>query len=129
MIMEHPSTISSDSKLLVVPYCTIGYRSGVLCNKLLNDVRIAAAVKAASIEVRNGAGVVPFSHEPCVNTNPSAFVVPATNEPTKTIHVFGTDWDALSDEYTSVTFGNGGFFGKLRGALWSLYEYFTATKV
>lgn len=87
----------SDAELtaaaLIVPYCTIGYRSGRVAERLVRERGLA------SERVRNGAGVVLFSHHPDL-----VFIDPLSGARTRKLHVFGREWDIASLDYTTETF-------------------------
>lgn len=79
---------------LIVPYCTIGYRSGKYGSELIK--------KYGCSNVRNGEGVVlwTYSGSDLVKIDIKGGVTPA-NE----VHTFGSVWDLSSPKYTSVQFG------------------------
>lgn len=105
----------------LVPYCTIGHRSGLFATQLRSTF-------AASWHnrIHNGQGVVPFSFEEgieFISGGPApahALTSTSTSETEKTkesistavslsvtrkIHVFGPSWDIANVSYTTVTFG------------------------
>jgi len=91
--------------LVLVPYCTIGFRSGEYSAALL-------ATGWDNGRVYNGAGVVPFSYEPgfrLVSRARSAASIRDTadragEEATMQVHVFSCQWDVAHPEYEAHTF-------------------------
>jgi rhodanese-related sulfurtransferase len=79
---------------LIVPYCTIGYRSGKYGSELIKNYGCS--------NVRNGEGVVlwTYSGSDLVQTNGKGVITPANK-----VHTFGSTWDLSSPKYTSVQFG------------------------
>lgn len=77
----------------IVPYCTIGYRSGQYATKLL-----AAGGLGEGCQVLNGEGVVPWTHK----SGGRPLVDHLGNETMK-VHVYGPTWDLVDDRYTSIT--------------------------
>ena len=86
--------------LLVVPFCTIGYRSGQMTTALCAREDLTALVNSGLIEIRNGAGVVPFSHE-----EGCEFV--CDDVATNRVHVFGNEWNVLGGGFEAVQFDRG----------------------
>lgn len=82
---------------VVVPYCTIGKRSGMYANSL--------AKKYPGLDVRNGEGVVLWA------LDDGKFIEPVTRQPTKRMHVFGPAWAVAPSDVYAVTFGLGGAIG------------------
>ena len=83
---------------LVVPFCTIGYRSGQYGTKLKKDYGLT--------NVRNGEGIVlsTYTDIPLVTMDKNG-----TLKQTKQVHTYGTMWDLASDRYTTKQFGYYGF--------------------
>jgi rhodanese-related sulfurtransferase len=85
---------------LVVPYCTIGYRSGRFAQLLVQQYGLPSA------RVRNGEGVVLFSYEKeVVFVRPKDFEGDSEGESTRDVHVFGTDWDLCAADVRAHRFG------------------------
>lgn len=96
-------------KVLVVPYCTIGFRSGQFADKLVRDYGLPRDM------VANGEGVVLFSHDPNVR-----FVRPGASGEhvaTNRVHVFGTTWDLCASSLETQIFG---MWSWLSNAVWAL---------
>jgi len=83
---------------LVVPYCTIGYRSGRFAHLLVQQYGFPPE------RVRNGEGMVLFSYEKEV-----VFVrlkdFKGEGEVTRDVHVFGGDWDLCAADVRAHRFG------------------------
>ena len=112
-------------QLALVPYCTIGHRSGLY----------GAALLAKGWDkkcVFNGLGVVPFSYEadfrlvvPASRTAPaatnSAGAADSSSEAaaaaTMQLHVFGARWDVAHPAYETCTFGVWGLVKAAAGML------------
>mmetsp|Transcript_10591 Transcript_10591/g.25890 ORF Transcript_10591/g.25890 Transcript_10591/m.25890 type:complete len:182 (+) Transcript_10591:134-679(+) len=78
----------------VVGYCTIGFRSGMFAQK----------VKNKGIEnVYNSEGVVLWTHdrktEPLIRRDERG-----NEQPTKEVHVYGSDWDLADEGYKTFKF-------------------------
>jgi len=90
----------------VVPYCTIGYRSGAYAKELVDG-------KGWPQEnVFNGEGVVLFSYT-------AIKFVAADAAPTTHVHVYGAPWDLAHTGYDTVTFG---VWGALKSATLALRD-------
>jgi len=90
----------------LVPYCTIGFRSGHYCNRLRSS---------GATDVRNGDGVVLWSHDAGCLAPPAARGAAASSAMTvRRLHVYGAEWDAAADDFETIRFGIG---GQTRGAL------------
>ena len=112
----------------LVPYCTIGFRSGHYCNRLRSsgatDVRNGGApshppAHACSSSLprlcRNADGVVLWSHDAGCLAPPAARGAAASSAMTvRRLHVYGAEWDAAADDFETIRFGIG---GQTRGAL------------
>lgn len=94
---------------IIVPYCTIGYRSG----------HYASALKKAnpSFDVRNGTGVVLWSHE--VGTFERR-MADGTVEPVDELHVYGSAWDLAPPGMRTITYGTAAYVHETARFLWSL---------
>lgn len=94
---------------IIVPHCTIGYRSGYY----------ASALKKANpgLDVRNGTGVVLWSHE--VGTFERK-LADGTAQPVRELHVFGSAWDLAAPGMRTVTYGTAGYVRATARFLWSL---------
>mmetsp|Transcript_17883 Transcript_17883/g.17207 ORF Transcript_17883/g.17207 Transcript_17883/m.17207 type:complete len:183 (-) Transcript_17883:695-1243(-) len=79
---------------LIVPYCTIGYRSGKYGSELMKNYGCS--------NVRNGEGIVlwTYSGTDLIHTNSKGVITPANK-----VHTFGSIWDLSASKYTSVQFG------------------------
>ena len=83
-----------DKSRLIVPYCTIGYRSGKYGSYLLKECGFT--------NVRNGEGIVLWTHA----VGSSLVVqVGGAEKCTNEVHTFGSAWDLASDKYSTVQFG------------------------
>jgi hypothetical protein len=90
LIKQNPDHYKSK---LIVPYCTIGYRSGKYGSNLKKEYGFE--------NVRNGEGIVLCTYV-CPNlVRKEGGVDVSTNK----VHTFGSDWDLTSDSYTTVQFG------------------------
>lgn len=90
MIKENPKQYKSQ---LIVPYCTIGYRSGKYGTQLME--------KHGFTNVRNGEGIVLWTYQ-------GADLVTKKEEgivSTKVVHTFGSAWNLAADGYSTVQFG------------------------
>ena len=85
---------------ILVPYCTIGFRSGLYCRRLLAG-ECGSGLPAP--DVRNGEGVVLWS-----------FDVGSFEGGARTLHVYGSEWDVAATGFETVRFGAR---GHLAGAL------------
>ena len=85
---------------VLVPYCTIGYRSGLYCRRLLAGEFGPGPPDA---DVRNGEGVVMWSHD-----------VGKLEGGARRLHVYGAAWDCAAEGFETVRFGGR---GHLAGAL------------
>ena len=76
------------SNTVCVPYCTIGYRSGLYCRRLQNgDFHVKPAA------VMNGEGVVLWSHD-----------VGLFAGGVKRLHCYGREWEAAADGFSTVVY-------------------------
>ena len=83
---------------LIVPYCTIGYRSGKYGSYLLKECGFT--------NVRNGEGIVLWTHA----VGSSLVVLEGGIEKcTNKVHTFGSAWDLAADKYSTVQFGTFSF--------------------
>lgn len=80
-----------DKSMLIVPYCTIGYRSGVFADKI--------AAEGFS-NVRNSEGIVLWSY-----SDAAARIVNDKDQPVTRVHVYGDTWDLAHSSFTTVRFG------------------------
>jgi rhodanese-related sulfurtransferase len=78
-------------KTLIVPYCTIGHRSGVFGTTLLDE---------GFENVYNGEGIILWSHLPNAKLVTGVEVVP-----TRRVHTFGHQWDKVPQHMEAVQFG------------------------
>ena len=84
---------SIDRNATLVPYCTVGYRSGLLCSRLAEE---------GFEHLYNGQGVVlwSFSDLEFVRRNEEG-----EEEQTNRVHVYGEKWDRIDEErYEIVVF-------------------------
>ena len=79
-------------KTLIVPYCTIGYRSGAFGKSLLEE---------GFENVHNGEGIVLWSHLENAELRTGIDRTESTNK----VHTFGSTWDKVPDHIDSVQFG------------------------
>ena len=111
----------SEPSPLVVPYCTVGFRSGLYAKDLLEQHGLQ--------NVRNGEGVIMWTFDgnglvqPAPATAPEALGRSVTDDAvvseqaalqnvTKRVHVFGKPWDMAAEGYTTEYFTPAG--GALR---------------
>ena len=87
----------ASTNIVFVPYCTIGYRSGVFATKLISSGWKSASGKIYTIY--NGRGVVPWSYE-------NLPLVKGFDDLTSTteLHVFGDRWNVAHPAYQAKTF-------------------------
>jgi rhodanese-related sulfurtransferase len=76
----------------IVPYCTIGHRSGVYGMKLLEE---------GFDNVYNGEGIILWSHL----ENSKLVTGPNGSSTTNRVHTFGSQWDKVPGHIESVHFG------------------------
>ena len=81
---------------LIVPYCTIGYRSGVFATKL------SGGSLPEGCTVRNGQGVVCWSYAEGFDLVQSCS---AGAQPAEAIHTFGSPWNLAHPKYRPEYFG------------------------
>jgi rhodanese-related sulfurtransferase len=79
--------------IVLVPYCTIGYRSGLYARSL--------KARFPDSEVRNSEGVVMWTHDVGKLVRDGA--------PVSEVHVFGARWDYCAAGFTTATMGTTGF--------------------
>lgn len=80
----------------IIPYCTIGMRSGMYGTKLRS---------LGFNNVRNGEGILLWTHAASVVRKVSSLSLCGTNEePTKEVHVFSSDFNLIADSYVPVVF-------------------------
>lgn len=96
-----------DSKS-VVPICTIGFRSGQYCNKLVNHMSFPARL------VKNGCGVLLWTYAPgstLVTSSPEKIESNdgsgglSQPQPTKKLHTFGAQWSDCGPGFEATYFG------------------------
>lgn len=87
-----------DKSMLIIPYCTIGYRSGKYGSALIRDHGFK--------NVRNGEGIVLWTY-----AEGSSLVrkKDGIEESTHKVHTFGSAWDLAADKYSTVQFGTFSF--------------------
>ncbi|CAE7573245.1 PPR4, partial [Symbiodinium sp. CCMP2456] len=115
-----PGLRAADPQPLVVPYCTVGYRSGVYAKELMD--------KHGLQNVRNGEGVIMWTFDGsglvrpasgAVGTVDSAQVVgkaagdagetpTSAWQPVTRVHVYGKPWDMAAEGYTTEFFSQTG---------------------
>ena len=78
------------SDVLIVPYCTIGYRSGLYAQEL---------IKRGYSNVRNGEGIIMWTHDI------GSGIVDKSGMEVKRVHVYGPPWNLASSEYEPIEFG------------------------
>jgi len=82
---EYESSREAYSDMLVIPYCTIGPRSGMYAKKLMER----------GIAVKNMRGAaLGWAHE--------GLAFEQRGTPTKKVHVFGDAWSLLPEGYSAV---------------------------
>eukprot|EP00040_Diaphanoeca_grandis_P020330 m.108142 g.108142 ORF g.108142 m.108142 type:complete len:194 (+) comp27850_c0_seq1:278-859(+) len=78
----------------LVPYCTIGYRSGVYARKLKTQYG------ATGVNIKNGEGVLMWTHK-----GGSLVELENRKEKTSRIHTFGSAWNLAPSHTEAVFFG------------------------
>lgn len=73
-----------------IPYCTIGYRSGMYCRRLLQGQMLNGGVPA---HILNGEGVVLWTHD-----------VGSFEGGSRKVHCYGTEWDVAAEGFETVTY-------------------------
>lgn len=125
-----PNLIDADSDAVpttVVLYCTIGYRSGMESQKLLNDYpfllgKYSNAEQSdtsyfndkgqSKLEIRNLDGILNFANALESGTESSEdirrlLIDPGTNQPATKVHVYGPSWKhCLGHKYDPVVFSH-----------------------
>ena len=88
------------SELSIVPYCTIGYRSGKYCDELLKRGFPSRLVK-------NGEGIVLWTHMPGATLVTHRRDGDGTSrlEPSSKCHTFGPQWGNVGTTFEPVHFG------------------------
>eukprot|EP00038_Savillea_parva_P013472 m.8408 g.8408 ORF g.8408 m.8408 type:complete len:218 (-) comp2532_c0_seq2:794-1447(-) len=95
----------------LVPYCTIGYRSGTYARKLQKQLHDRSV---DTIDVRNGEGVLLWIHDggmlvspppPSPRANDVHSEPPPPPTPVRRVHTYGPPWDFAPPDYDTVTFG------------------------
>ena len=70
---------------LIIPYCTIGYRSAIVTDSLIKSGFTAKNLEGSILAwVWSGGNLI----------NPDG--------PTQKVHVYGADWDLLPESYQAV---------------------------
>ncbi len=112
---------------VVVPYCTVGYRSGKYATELQNlrsgkggnAASTSAGALAALVKdcraIMNGEGIVLWTHQP-----DAVLEDPVTKKPTRSLHVYGRTWDMAADGFDTVSFSSTAW-DKVRNNLGSLF--------
>ena len=90
LVKSNPEAVKSR---LIVPYCTIGYRSGKWGTNLVEQHGFT--------NVRNGEGIVLWTYESSNLVSKNGDAV----EPSKTVHTFGSSWDLAAEGFSTVHFG------------------------
>mmetsp|Transcript_19571 Transcript_19571/g.28152 ORF Transcript_19571/g.28152 Transcript_19571/m.28152 type:complete len:172 (-) Transcript_19571:160-675(-) len=89
-----------DENTILIPYCTIGYRSGLYSRKLIAD---------GYKNVRNGEGIVLWTY-----SGGRLVRRDGKNEVnTDRVHTYGSKWDVASEEFKSVQFSS--WYGIYKG--------------
>ncbi|KAL1521964.1 hypothetical protein AB1Y20_021610 [Prymnesium parvum] len=99
---EQPETVARG---ICVPYCTIGFRSGVYCRRLQH-----ASVPPA--KVLNGEGVVLWSHD-----------VGAFEGGTRRVHCYGKEWEVAAEGFETVVFNQTQQLAKLPALVSSIVAW------
>lgn len=90
LMKSNPDQLKSQ---LIIPYCTIGYRSGKYGTQLIE--------KHGFTNVRNGEGIVLWTYQ-------GSDLVTKKEDSTvtsKVVHTFGSAWNLAADGYSTVQFG------------------------
>lgn len=78
--------------MMIIPFCTVGYRSGKYCNKL---------VELGYHNVGNGEGIIMWTHHGNGLCRQSEN---GKTEFTTVVHTFGQQWDATAADFEAVYF-------------------------
>jgi rhodanese-related sulfurtransferase len=90
LMKSNPDELKSQ---LIIPYCTIGYRSGKYGTQLIE--------KYGFTNVRNGEGIVLWTYQGAgLVTKKDDSVVSSTE-----VHTFSSAWNLAADGYSTVQFG------------------------
>ncbi|CAE7943853.1 unnamed protein product, partial [Symbiodinium sp. KB8] len=110
-----PGLRAADPQPLVVPYCTVGYRSGVYAKELMD--------KHGLQNVRNGEGVIMWTFDGSGLVRPASGVagtvvgkaaedageaLTSAWQPVTRVHVYGKPWDMAAEGYTTEFFSQTG---------------------
>ena len=89
------------SDMYVVPYCTVGYRSGKYCDKLIKRMGFPSRL------VKNSQGILLWTY-----ASGASLVKPAIGcnadekeQPTKRLHTFGSQWSDCGPGFEATFFG------------------------
>mmetsp|Transcript_108449 Transcript_108449/g.346120 ORF Transcript_108449/g.346120 Transcript_108449/m.346120 type:complete len:194 (-) Transcript_108449:14-595(-) len=93
---------------ICIPYCTIGFRSGMYCRRLLSG----SLLPAAPVDVRNGEGVVLWSHD-----------VGRFADGAKQLHCYGAEWDVAAEGFSTSVYTRGEQVGALPRFVQSVFSY------
>ena len=86
--------LKSYQSRLIIPYCTIGFRSGKYGTNLKKSYGFT--------NVRNGEGIILWTHS---STSHLVTKVGGVEVKTTDVHTFGSAWDLAADHYDTVQFG------------------------
>ena len=92
---------------LIVPYCTVGYRSGKYATALVE--------KHGLKNVRNGEGIILWTHGETVLVKKEQ----GTVQIVKAVHTFGSAWDLAAEGYSTTQFGTFSYLCKGISALFA----------
>lgn len=105
---------------VVIPYCTIGVRSGWFCDKLVqlghfpsNQVRnLDGSILAYAHRLQELECLLTQKPEPTYKSLESAMLVNESGERTKKIHTFSSDWDLGPSSFQTEQFSGVTLIGK-----------------
>lgn len=80
-------------EILIVPYCTVGYRSGKYATSLIENHGLK--------NVRNGEGIILWTYGETVLVKKDL----GSMKVVKIVHTFGSAWDLAAEGYSTVQFG------------------------
>mmetsp|Transcript_30431 Transcript_30431/g.97080 ORF Transcript_30431/g.97080 Transcript_30431/m.97080 type:complete len:141 (+) Transcript_30431:160-582(+) len=110
---------------MLVPYCTISFRSGIYAEKLQARVQELFPAPGAAPAVRNGEGVVMWSHDVgefvAAEASGGSGGGDGAAVSVKRLHVYGSAWDVAADGFETRTFGTWRYITAGVGVFWDKY--------
>ena len=108
---EFEALLKSDpdkyKEALIVPYCTVGYRSGKYATALIENHGLK--------NVRNGEGIILWTYGETVLVKKEQGAV----QTVKALHTFGSAWDLAAEGYFTTQFGTFNYLYKGIAALFA----------